>query len=402
MPERILIVGASLAGATAAITLRRRGFDGEVTLVGEEARPPYERPPLSKAYLRGETTAEDALVRPAAYYADHGIELLLDMRAGSLDIDRRIVHVADGRELPYDALLIATGARNRRPPIPGLELQGVIDLRTVDDCDRLRDLARPGSRVVVAGTGFLGSEVAASLTQLDASVTAIGSTAPLAGVLGDEIGRTLADVHRAHGVALVLGDRLASIEGDGRAERVVTAGGRRVEADVVVTALGVEPAVDLAAGTPIEVRDGIVVDELCRTNVPGVYACGDVANHLHPVYGRHVRIEHWQHARRHARAAASSMLGEERPYDEVYWFWSDQYEHTIEYAGYHAGWDQLAIRGSVEARRFSGYYLIDHRLQAAVSFDRAEDVRAVTPLLASRAPVDANALRDESRPLPSP
>jgi 3-phenylpropionate/trans-cinnamate dioxygenase ferredoxin reductase component len=387
-PRRIVIVGASLAGATAAVTLRKDGFEGGLALVGEEPRVPYERPELSKSYLRGEVAFEELLVRPADFWADHDVELRTGSRAVAIDVERRVVRLADGEELPFDRLLLATGCRNRTPAIPGADSGGVHLLRTVDECDRLRADAVAGRSVVVAGMSFIGSEVAASLRSLGLEVTAIVSDAfPLARIFGDEVGRVLDEIHRAHGVRLVANDRLASIEGGDRAEAVVTTNGERLPCDLAVLALGVEPATELADGTPIEVDDGILVDERCRTNVEGIFAAGDVARFHHPTVGRRMRIEHWQNARRHGRAAARNMLGADRPYDEVPWFWSDQYDHELQFAGFHGTWDAAEVRrddGGLVAY-FSGRGI----LEAAAAIDRPEAIRGAIPLIAAREPADA-------------
>lgn len=392
---RFVIVGAGLAGATAAVTLRREGFDGGLDLIGAERRPPYERPPLSKSYLRGETPFEDALVRPADFYGEHGIELWPGTEAKHVDVDRRVVELADGDDLPYDQLLLATGARNRRPPIPGADLAGVLGLRTIEDCDRLRDAARTASSVVIGGLGFIGAEVAASLRQLDLEVTAVAGEAPLRRVLGPQVSDALADIHQDHGVRLVLGDRVASFEGDRRVEMVVTTGGRRIACDLAVIAAGVEPVTDLVDGTALERDDGIVVDERCRTSIEGVFACGDVANHFRPLFDRRLRVEHWDNARRHGRSAALNMLGKTSPHDGVPWFWSDQYDDVLEYAGHHSTPDATVVRGSLDDRRFSVFFLEAGVVRATAGLNRSADVRAATPLIAARRPVGTEQLRDE-------
>ncbi len=391
MTERICIVGASLAGATAAVTLRKEGFDGDVLLVGEEPHLPYERPPLSKSYLRGESTFEDTLVRAGGVYEDSGIELRLSTRASSIDTERKRVRLNRGEELPYDQLLLATGCRNRAPDIPGAHLAGVHTLRTIDDADALRGDAVPGRTAVIGGMSFIGSEVAASLRQLGLDVTGIVSSAfPLEKVLGPEVGEELAKIHLEHGVHLVADDRVAAIEGETRVERVITTKGRLIPCDVAVLAIGVEPVVDLAAGTPIEVDDGIVADELFRTNVLGVFAAGDVANAFHPVFGRTLRVEHWQNARRQGRAAARSMLGKGRPFDQIPWFWSDQYEHQIQYTGSHIEGD-LLVADAGDAPGFSGSYIGDGGVvRAAVALDRG--LGRATETIASRRPVERHPL----------
>jgi 3-phenylpropionate/trans-cinnamate dioxygenase ferredoxin reductase subunit len=393
--QRFVIIGAGLAGAMAAVTLRREGFDGSLVLIGAERRPPYERPPLSKSYLRGETPFEDTLVRPADFYGEHGIELRSGTEAKHVDVDRRVVGLADGDDQPYDRLLLATGARNRRPAIPGDDLADVLSLRTVEDCDRLRDAARTASSVVIGGLGFIGAEVAASLRQLELEVTAVADDPPLRRVLGPQVSDALADVHRDRGVRLVLGDRVASFEGNGRVEMVVTTGGLRIACDLAVIAAGVEPVTDLVDRTAIEREDGIVVDERCRTSIDGVFACGDVANHFRPLFDRRLRVEHWDNARRHGRSAALNMLGKTSPHDGVPWFWSEQYDDLLEYAGHHSTPDATVVRGRPQDRRFSVFFLEAGVVRAAASLNRSRDVRAATPLIAARRQVNPDQLRDE-------
>src|SRR5688572_7447815 len=264
MAPRYVIVGASLAGATAAITLREEGADGTVTLIGAENELPYERPPLSKAYLRGDVPFAKALVRPAAFYAEHGIELILGTRASRIDPSTRVVELEDRRQIPFDALLVATGGRNRHVSIPGSDLEGIYSLRTVQDADRIRAEMVPGRRAVVVGMGFIGSEVAASLRQKGLEVVAIEpSKTPLFRVLGEAVGNTITDLHRAHGVRTIFEDAVAAFEGTGRVACVVTTGGLRLPCDFVVVGIGIEPAVEILEGSGIHVENGVVVNEHC-------------------------------------------------------------------------------------------------------------------------------------------
>jgi 3-phenylpropionate/trans-cinnamate dioxygenase ferredoxin reductase component len=399
-PQRFVIVGASLAGGLAAGTLREAGFDGHVVLIGAEEHLPYERPPLSKSYLRGETSFDEALVQPEAYYRDNQIETRLQTVVTAVDPRERSVLLEDGGRVPYDKLLIATGSRNRRFPIPGIDLEGVYGLRTVEDCARIRLDAEPGRSVVIVGMGFIGSEVAASLRTLGLDVTVIErGTAPLERVLGAEVGACLAAAHRDHGVRLVFGDSVDRFEGSHRVEQVVTAGGFTLPCDFVVVGLGVEPVIDLLAGSGVEVDNGILVDELCRTNVESIYAAGDVANHFHPIFERRVRVEHWQHAIRHGEAAAHSMLGDGEPYRDVHWFWSDQYDVNLQYSGFHTDWDDLVVRGNIDDRRFAAFYLKDGRVQAVVTVGRDDDLARATALIEHRTPVDRDALAREDTDL---
>ena len=396
MPRKYVIVGASLAGATAAITLREEDADGTVTLIGAERESPYERPPLSKAYLRGDVPFDKALVRPPTFYADHGIETMLGTRVTRIDPAARMVELEDQRRVPFDALLIATGGRNRRVSIPGASLEGIYGLRTIQDADRIREEVIAGRRVVVVGMGFIGSEVAASLRQKGLDVVAIdpGKT-PLFRVLGESVGQTLADLHQAQGVRTVFEDTVAAFEGARRVNCVATKGGLRLDCDFVVVGIGVEPAVELLEGSGIHVDNGIVVDEYCQTNINGIYAAGDVANHYHPVFDRRMRVEHWQNAIKQGTAAARNMLGRRVVYDEVHWFWSDQYDANLQYAGFHTQWQQLVVRGHMDSGSYLACYVNDGRIDAVVGFNRGKDVRRVMPLITSRRAVDLEQLRDE-------
>ena len=397
MPARqtIAIVGASLTGASAAATLREEGFDGRVVLLGAEPQLPYDRPPLSKAYLRGAMPFEKTLLRPPEYYREKDIELMLSTTVTRVDAEKRRLELAGGEQLEFDNVLIATGGRNRRFPIPGLDLPGVYDLRTVADADRIREVIAPGRRAVVVGLGFIGAEVASSLRECGVEVVAIEPfKTPLFRALGEEIGRVIEGLHRDHGVDMILGDAVAAFEGNGRVERVVTRDGRRVECDFAVFGLGIEPAADVVAGSGVHVDNGIVVDDLCRTNMPGVFAAGDVANHYHPVCARQMRVEHWQNGVKQGAAAARSMLGRGQPYDEVHWFWSDQYDANIQYAGFHVPWDQVVVRGSLAERKFLAFFLTAGRVESAVAINQGRDLRRAFPLIRARVPVDPARLAD--------
>jgi 3-phenylpropionate/trans-cinnamate dioxygenase ferredoxin reductase subunit len=396
MPPTFVIVGASLAGGTAAATLRQEGFDGHMVLVGAESQPPYERPPLSKQYLRGQVPFEKTLVRPVDFYEQHGIETLYGVRATRVEPADRTVQLDTGRRLRYDKLLISTGVRNRRTPIPGLDLPGVFDLRSVADADALRARIRAGKKAVVIGMGFIGCEVAASLRQMGVDVVSIESApTPLHRVLGDDIGAVIAALHRDHGVVTIFDDRAQSFEGDRQVECVTTTRGRRIDCDFAVIGVGVEPVVDFIAGSGIDTDNGILVDEYCRSTVEGVYAAGDVANHLHPVFAKRMRVEHWQNAMQQGAAAARAMLGKGRPYDALHWFWSDQYDANLQYAGFHEDWDRLVVRGSLHDRQFVGFYLKRDRIEAVVAMNRAKELRRAMPLIRAGTMVDAARLADE-------
>ena len=299
---------------------------------------------------------------------------------------------------------MATGGRNRQLTVSGGDLRGIFQLRTVEDCNQIRAATRAGSRAVVVGLGFIGSEVAASLRQLGLEVRAIeGNRVPLARVLGPEVGEVLAGIHREKGVELIMEDSVAEFEGSGRVERVRTKKGRILECELVVAGIGIAPNSELLAAAGAAVENGVLVDEACRTSLRDVYAAGDVANHLHPIFGR-LRVEHWNNGYQQGRAAARAMLGDTRPYDYIHSFWSDQYEHAVQYVGFASSWDRLVFRGRPESRKFLGFYLQDGVVRAAVGFNRGGDpedpktdgeLKLVKNLIQRRVPVDPVSLANE-------
>jgi 3-phenylpropionate/trans-cinnamate dioxygenase ferredoxin reductase component len=369
----IVIAGAAMCGGNAAATLRDDGYRDRVVLIGDEPGAPFGRPPLSKTYLRGEEDLTGWMVRPPEWFERNGVERM-DTRVESIDTSAHEVVLEKSHErISYDRLLIATGGRKRGLPVAGADLPGVLGLRTLADCDAIKRVALPGSRAVVVGMGFIGSEVAASLRQLGVHVTAVLSgVGPLAQVLGDAVGSVMAAIHREKGVELVPNDSVVAFLGDGRVERIQTRSGRVLDCDFAVVGVGIEPADDIARKSGIATENGILVDEQCRTSAIDVYAAGDVANHLHPVFGR-LRVEHYNNAERHGRAAARSMLGDVAPYADLHSFWSDQYEHAIEYVGYTRQWDEFVVRGSLEERRFLGFYLRGGRVAAVMGLNRGGD-----------------------------
>jgi 3-phenylpropionate/trans-cinnamate dioxygenase ferredoxin reductase component len=396
MKQQYVIVGANLAGGTAAITLREEGFDGEIVLIGAEPHPPYERPPLSKEYLQGKKPFEESLLKPLTFYAEHTIQARLGVRATRVDPRQQVVELEDGDRVRYDKVLVATGVRNRRFRLPGMELEGIYDLRTVADADLIRAESVQGRRAVLVGMGFIGSEVAASLRHHGVEVTVIESfKTPLYRVLGEEVGRAFETLHREHGVQMFFEETVTALEGKRHVQCVVTSSGRRLDCDFVVVGMGVEPVTDILTNTDVQMENGIVVDEYCQTNVEGIYAAGDVANHYHPHFGRLVRVEHWQNAIHQGRAAARSMLGKREPYSDVHWFWSDQYDCNVQYAGFHTGWDELVVRGNLEERNAVVFYMQERRIAASVAFNRGRDLQRAMSLIRARVEVEPAILRDE-------
>ncbi|MGZ4241787.1 MAG: NAD(P)/FAD-dependent oxidoreductase [Actinomycetota bacterium] len=395
----IAIVGANLAGGRAAETLRAEGFDGRIALIGEEPHRPYERPPLSKEFLRGEQPLDKAFLRAEEWYADNEVELLLGVRAERIDLGDRAVELAGGNRVSYDKLLLCTGGRPRMLPIPGATLPGIATFRTMGDARALSDVLKPGAHVVVVGAGFIGSEIAASARTLGCEVDLFEAEAvPLVRALGEQIGRIHGEIHRENGVRLHTAIRVEGFEGDDRVRRVNTSEGP-FEADVVVVGVGIAPNVELAQDAGLEVKNGIVVDELCRTSAPDVFAAGDIANHPNPYMGERIRVEHWQNAQNQGAAAARAMLGGTEPFAEVPWFWSDQYDLNLQMAGHPLRWDELVFRGDVDARKFSAFYLDHGKLVAAVGFNKGKDVRGARALIEAGISPAPAVLADESTDL---
>lgn len=397
--ETFVIVGASLAGAKAAETLREEGFDGQVVLIGEEAERPYERPALSKDYLRGEAEGPP-YVHEASFYADHAIDLRTATRVEEVDVAASEVRLGDGERLRYDRLLLATGAQPRRLPLPGADLDGVLSLRTLADSDALRARIDAGARLVTIGAGWIGAEVAASARQRGCDVTTLEAAAlPLERVLGPELGALYRDVHVEHGVAFRGGVSVEAIEGDGTVAAVRLASGERLEADVVVVGVGVAPRTALAEAAGLEVDDGIVVDEHLRTSAHNVFAAGEVARARHPFYGQRLRVEHWANALNQGPAAARSMLGRDVPYEQLPYFFSDQYDVGMEYSGYATAWDEVVVRGDRSARELIAFWLQDGCVVAGMNINIWDVNEHVQALIRARRPIDPSRLADPDVPL---
>lgn len=391
-------MGAGLAGAKAAEALRKEGYDGRIVMFGEEAQPPYLRPPLSKEYLRGERAK--LFVQPDAWYADQRIELLLSSTVKALEKTSRAVVLDNGRRVSFDRLLIATGASPRRLTIPGSDLAGVHYLHTLADADALRAAAARAHRAVVIGGGWIGAETTASLRQLGLPVAMIAvSSLPLERVLGKEVGTVYANLHSEHGVELIMGQRASAFHGRGSVEAVEVLDGPRIEADLVVVGVGAEPRTRLAVEAGLDVEGGIVVDEYLETTVPGIYAAGDVTAAWHPDFGARLRLEHWDNARRQGRTAALNMLGRSEPYVRVPYFYSDQFDLGMEYAGYAPSWERVVFRGDPGTRTFVAFWLKDGRVVAGMNANIWEVNDAIGALVASRRPVDVDRLVDPAVPL---
>lgn len=396
VPSSVVIVGAGLAGAKAAEALRNRDYQGPITVLGREHHLPYERPPLSKSYLAGASPFEDAVVHPEQWYADQQVELRRVVEATALHPDSKSVELSDGSRLDYGALILATGSQPRSLPIPGADT--TLRLRTREDSDAIRATFGSGRRLVIIGGGWIGLEVAAAARGADTTVTILESAElPLLGVLGPEMGRVFADLHRAHDVDLRLGVSVTEIAADG----VRLADGTSVPADAVLLAVGAAPCTELASAAGLAVDNGVLVDASLRSSDPAIYAVGDIANHDHPVLGRRVRVEHWAAALNQPAAAAAAILGDGE-YTALPYFFSDQYELGMEYVGYAAPGDyaQVVVRGDLAAREFVAFWLDDgNRIRAAMNVNVWDVVDVVKPLIADRVVIDPKRLADPAVPL---
>jgi 3-phenylpropionate/trans-cinnamate dioxygenase ferredoxin reductase subunit len=398
-----LIVGASLAGAKAAQTLREQGFDGPLMLIGEERERPYERPPLSKDYLQGKAERETIYVHPAGWYADHDVDLRLGMAVTGVDPAAHEVTLADDTRVRYAKLLLTTGSTPRRLPVPGAGLDRVLYLRRVADSDRIKDAFRSASRVAVIGAGWIGLETAAAGRAAGVQVTMLErGELPLLRVLGREAAKVFAGLHRDHAVDLRCGVQVAEITGsDGRASGVQLADGSHIEADAVIVGVGITPATQLAMEAGLEVDNGIRVDAQLRSSDPDIYAAGDVANAFHPLLGRHIRVEHWANALHQPQTAAKAMLGQDVAYDRVPYFYTDQYDLGVEYSGYVEPdrYDQVVFRGNVEERKFIAFWLAGGRVMAGMNVNIWDVTEVIQALIRSGKAVEASRLADPQVPL---
>ena len=398
-----VIVGASLAGAKAAETLRAEGFDGPLILIGAESERPYERPPLSKDYLLGKAGRETIYVHPLQWYAEHDIDLRLGVAVTGIDPGGHQVSLADGSRVGYSKLLLATGSSPRRLSVPGAGLDGVLYLRSVGDSDQIKAVLTGASRVAVIGAGWIGLETAAAARAAGAEVTVLEmAELPLLRVLGRQVAQVFAGLHREHGVDLRCGVQVSEITGSGgTATGVRLADGRHIEADAVIAGVGITPSSQLAATAGLEVDNGIWVDAQLRSSDPDIYAAGDVANAFHPLLGKHIRVEHWANALHQPQAAAKAMLGQDVAYDRLPYFFTDQYDLGMEYAGYVEpdGYDEVIFRGDTDRREFIAFWLAGGRVLAGMNVNIWDASDAIQALVRAAEPVDASRLADPRVPL---
>ncbi len=395
--ETIVIIGAGHAGGRAAEAMRQAGFAGAITLIGEEAYVPYERPPLSKELLAGDGDVEKTFLNPADFYCRNNIDLRLDTAVRAIDRDSHTIRLGDGNSLGYGKLLIATGGRVRRLDCLGADLAGVHYVRTIGDTLALRPTLKDGARVVVIGGGFIGLEAAASARVRGAHVTVVElADQVLARVADPAVGDLVADLHRANGVHVMTGVTVERIGGNGRVADVVCTDGETIAADVVVVGIGILPNQEIAAHAGIETADGITVDQFGRTSDSDIFAAGDVAFHYNPILGRHLRLESWANAQNGGIAVARNMVGEPAPYAELPWFWSDQFDLNLQVLGAPETWDRLVTRGDPDSGRCVVFYMQGSRVVGATTFNQGREMRACRQLIESAMEVADDVLCDEA------
>ncbi len=402
MPDNrtFVVVGGGLAGAKAVEALRDQGFEGRLVLLGAEQHLPYERPPLSKGYLQTGEGLDEATVHTREWYSDHDVDLRLGTRAASIDREAHEVVLESGERLAYDRLLLATGSSPRHVSLPGADLEGVVTLRTIEDSDRLRAEFHEGARIVLVGGGWIGLEVAAAARIAGADVTVLEALdLPLFRVLGPMMAKVFADLHREHGVDLRTAVKVDGFEGNGAVSGVRLADGSVIGSDLVVVGIGAAPNIELAEGAGLDVNNGILVDAQGRTSDPDIFAVGDVANEDHPFLKRRVRVEHWANALNQPAAVAAGMLDREGGYDELPYFFTDQYDLGMEYIGLGDPTDDVVVRGDLAKREFIAFWLRDWRVVAAMSVNVWDVVDDLKGIIRSRARVDLDRLHDATVPL---
>ncbi|RMF11209.1 MAG: pyridine nucleotide-disulfide oxidoreductase [Alphaproteobacteria bacterium] len=400
MTDTFIIVGAGQAGGQAAATLRSKGFEGRIVLIGEENYVPYERPPLSKAFLAGELPVEKTFLKKPDFYDNKNIELRLGRRVVAIDRQARTVNLDNGESIGYDKLLLATGSRVRKLTVPGAELSGIHYLRDIADVEGIRAAMKPGARLAIVGAGYIGLEVAAVARKLGHEVTVVEALdRVMARVVAPQVSAFYEKVHREAGVDLRLGTGLTAFEGDGRFEQLRLTDGSAVPGDLAVVGIGIVPNVELAQEIGLKVDNGIVVDEYGRTEDPDIFAAGDVTNHPNAILGRNIRLESVQNAMSQAMAAALAMLGHLEAYNEVPWFWSDQYDLKLQIAGLWEPDDEIVVRGDMESRKFSVVYLRDGAIAAINVINNMRDFLPAKKLIEAKSKVDPARLADPEVPL---
>jgi 3-phenylpropionate/trans-cinnamate dioxygenase ferredoxin reductase subunit len=397
MAEHLVVVGGGQAAAQAVQSLRQHNFSGAITLVCDEPYLPYQRPPLSKKYLAGELARERLFVRPAAFYAEKGVTLAQGRRAEELDLAARKLRLDDGSAIGYDRLLLATGGRVRRLDVPGVDLPGVHYLRTIADVDAIMAQLTPGARAVLVGAGYIGLEVAATLRQRGFDVTVLEALdRVLSRAVSAEVAAFYSECHRTAGVSIRCGAQVKAFRGSSRVTAVETTAGQTFDCDVAIVGIGIVPNVELARAAGLACDNGIVVDEFARTADPNVVAAGDCTNHPLPKLGLRVRLESVPSAIHQAKVAAAALIGAPVAFSEVPWFWSDQYDLKLQIVGLSTGYDEVVLRGEPASRSFAAFYLAQGELLAVDAVNSPREFAAGKKLVASRARIAPDVLRDQN------
>jgi 3-phenylpropionate/trans-cinnamate dioxygenase ferredoxin reductase subunit len=402
-PQTFVIVGGGLAGAKAAEALRTEGFDGRVVLLADEPERPYDRPPLSKDYLQGKSEKEKIYVHPERWYVDNDVELLLNCPASHIDVTAHQLTVQSGEQFGYDKLLLATGSSPRHLKVPGSDLDGVLYLRRVADCEAIKAAFVTAMRVAIVGAGWIGLETAAAARAAGVEATVLETAElPLVRVLGPEVAEIFLNLHSGHGVTMLMGVEVAEITGvDHQVTGVRLADGRHIDADVVVVGVGIAPNTELGEAAGLTIDNGIVVDEYLQSSDPDVFAAGDVANVWYPLLGRHLRLEHWSAALNQGPVAAVNMMGGAVAYDRVPYFYSDQYDLGMEYSGFvdSGNYDQMVFRGEVTEGKYIAFWLAKGRILAGMNVNVWDVTDAIADLVRSGKPIDVARLQDPKVPL---
>lgn len=397
MSESVVIVGAGHAAGQAVASLRQEGFEGTITVVGEEGVVPYQRPPLSKKFLAGEIGLDRVLFKPVEFYAKAGAELILSDSVTAIDPEAHSVALASGKTLPYSKLILTTGGRVRKLSCPGADLAGVFYLRSIADVESIRAHFKEGARLVIVGGGYIGLEVAAVAVKHGLDVTVLEMAPTVLGrVTCPDVAEFFQRVHREEGVKILTGTALEAIEGDGHVSGVRTGAGDLLPADFVIAGIGILPNQELALDAGLACDNGIVVDDRCRTSDPDIYAAGDCTDHPNPIYGRRMRLESVHNALEQAKTAAASICGKDKPYGQVPWFWSDQYDLKLQIAGLSQGYDRVVIRGDIAGRSFAAFYLKEGRLIAVDAVNRAPEFMMSKILIEKGAVIPPERLADET------
>jgi len=400
MSDTIVIAGAGHAAGQAAVSLRQGGFTGAITMVGEEPYLPYQRPPLSKKFLAGDLKLDRLYLRHEKFYVDHNIDIHLSTRVEQIDREAKVVALSDGSRMSYDRLLIALGCKVRKLTLPGSDLQGVHYLRTIDDVLAMQERFQPGTRMVVIGAGYIGLEVAAVAITHGLDVTIVETAdRVMSRVVAPEVSAFFERVHREAGVTIYCGrNPNSSLIGNDHVEALRAPDGSEISADMIVVGIGVLPTVDIAETAGIKCDDGIVVDEYCRTSDPHILAIGDCTNHPNSLLGRRLRLESVHNAQEQAKTAAATLCGELRPYAQIPWFWSDQYDLKLQIAGLSSGYNSVILRGNPEERSFAAFYLKDDLLLAVDAINSAREFMLSKKLIAIGARFEPEKLADDSIP----